>query len=146
MNALRHVFAVDIRTTPEALWDAITRPEFTRQYFHETAVNSTWERGAPFAYRMASGAVAAHGEVLECDPPRRLVISWKFDYSPDVASDPPSRVTFEIAPKGALCTLTVVHDGFATETNTFKAVGGGWPKIIASLKSLLETGVASPVE
>ncbi|MGE0481087.1 MAG: SRPBCC family protein [Phycisphaerae bacterium] len=146
MNPLRHVLSVDIRTTPEALWDALTKPEFTRQYFHQTEVESTWQRGAPFEYRMTNGAVAARGEVLESDPPRRLVISWRFDYSPDVASDPPSRVTFEIVPKGALCTLTVVHDDFASETNTYKAVGGGWPKIIASLKNLLETGVALPVE
>lgn len=140
MNARAHVFVIYIRASAERLWDAITTPEFTRRYFHATAIESDWKVGSPVTYKLPDGTLAAEGKVLACDKPRRLSISWAFRYAPEVAGDPPSRVTFEIEPVGDSCKLTVIHDDFATETATYKAVGGGWPGILSSLKSLLETG------
>lgn len=142
MKPAAHVYVLFIRTTPQALWDAITQPEFTRRYFHQTAIESDWKVGSPVRYMMENGSSAMDGQVLACDPPRKLSITWAFCYSPDVKSDPPSRVTFEIEPAGELCKLTVLHDEFESETNTYKAVGGGWPAILSSLKSMLETGEA----
>lgn len=140
MNPRAHVFVVYIRTTAEKLWDGLTTPEFTRRYFHATAIESDWKAGSPVTYKLPDGALAVEGKVLACERLKKLSISWAFRYSPDVAGDPPSRVTFEIEPVGDSCKLTVTHDEFATETATFKAVGGGWPGILSSLKSLLETG------
>jgi uncharacterized protein YndB with AHSA1/START domain len=80
--------------------------------------------------------------VLEADPPHRLVTTWTFQFSPEMAADPPSRVTWEIEPVGEVCKLTLLHDDFAGETATYRAVGNGWMGILSSLKSLLETGEA----
>jgi uncharacterized protein YndB with AHSA1/START domain/DNA-binding transcriptional ArsR family regulator len=135
----RHVFQVYIRTTPEQLWQAITDPALTDRYFHRTRVDSLWRPGGPIRYWEGDDLVV-DGEVVEADPPRRLVTTWAFRRSPLVRDDPPSRVTWEIESSGDMCKLTLVHDGFTTETQTFKSVGSGWPFVLSSLKSLLETG------
>jgi uncharacterized protein YndB with AHSA1/START domain len=140
MDRPRHVYQVFIRTTPERLWQAITDPAFTERYFFQTRVDAAWRRGSAVQYWMADGRLAVEGEVVEVDPPRRLVTTWSFRYSDDLAGDPPSRVTWEIEPLGETCKLTLVHDDFASETPTFRSVGQGWPMVLSSLKSLLETG------
>lgn len=140
MTAPTHVFVIYIRTSPEKLWDAITRPEFTRQYFHETAIESDFQAGSAVTYRMSDGRPAVVGRVIECTRPSKLVITWHFEYSDAYRDEPPSRVTFLIEQSGKSCKLTVIHDEFAGETATYKAVGGGWPGVLSSLKSLLETG------
>jgi uncharacterized protein YndB with AHSA1/START domain len=87
------------------------------------------------------------GEVLELDPPRRLVTSFSAKWSPEVAADKPSRVTWELTPVGGeACKLTLVHDGFEGETATSKAVTGGWPEALSRLKTLVETGVPFRVD
>jgi uncharacterized protein YndB with AHSA1/START domain len=84
--------------------------------------------------------LVVEGQVLDADPPRRLVTTWSFRRSPTMRDDPPSRVTWEIEPLGEACKLTLVHDDFTGETATFRSVGSGWPLVLSSLKSLLETG------
>lgn len=136
-----HVFRTYIRTTPERLWEAITDGSMTQQFFHGTTVESDWEVGSPVYYRVENGEVGVTGEVLECDPPRRLVTTWHFSRMPQAADESPSRVTWEIEPETAdVCRLTLIHDDFDGETYTYESVGGGWPKVLDSLKSLLETG------
>ena len=139
MERPRYVFQVYIRTTPERLWQAITDPTFTAQYFRESRVESGWTQGDRVNYWIGNDLVVA-GEVLDVDPPRRLVTTWSFRRNPELRDDPPSRVTWEIEPMGQTCKLTVVHDDFPGETRTFKSVGSGWPKVLSSLKSFLETG------
>lgn len=141
MDRPRHVFHVYIRTTPEQLWLAITDPEFTQRFFHRSRVSSVWRPGDRLAYWI-DGELAVDGTVLEADPPRKLVQTWSFRASADERDDPPSRVTWEIEPLGDTCKLTLVHDDFPSETHTFRSVGSGWPKVLSSLKSLLETGEA----
>jgi uncharacterized protein YndB with AHSA1/START domain/DNA-binding transcriptional ArsR family regulator len=145
MERPRHVFQVYIRTTPEQLWQAITDPEFTARYFHRSRVESIWHAGGPVRYWIGAD-LAVDGEVLDSDPPRRLVTTWAFRRSPQLRDDPPSRVTWEIEPRGEMCKLTLVHDGFTGETPTFKSVGSGWPLVLSSLKSLLETGQALQID
>jgi uncharacterized protein YndB with AHSA1/START domain/DNA-binding transcriptional ArsR family regulator len=141
----RHVFQVYIRTTPEQLWQAITDSSFTLRYFHQSRVDSTWQPGDRLAYWI-NDELVVDGKVLEADPPRKLVQTWSFRRQPELRADPPSRVTWEIEPFGAqTCKLTLVHDDFPSETLTFRSVGSGWPKVLSSLKSLLETGEALPV-
>src|SRR5688572_18570105 len=140
MDRPRHVFQVYIRTTPERLWQAITDPTFTERYFFQTRVDTTWRSGEQLRYWSRDGQLAVEGEVLEAEPPRRLVTTWAFRHDPEVANDPPSRVTWEIEQLGDTCKLTLVHDEFAFETPTFHSVVQGWPLVLSSLKSLLETG------
>jgi uncharacterized protein YndB with AHSA1/START domain/DNA-binding transcriptional ArsR family regulator len=144
MDRPRHVFQVYIRTSPEQLWQAITDPTFTTRYFHQSRVESRWHAGDSVRYFIA-GELVVDGQVLEAKPPRKLVQTWSFRRNPDLRDDPPSRVTWEIEPIGETCKLTLVHDDFAGETSTFKSVGNGWPAILSSLKSLLETGAALSV-
>jgi uncharacterized protein YndB with AHSA1/START domain/DNA-binding transcriptional ArsR family regulator len=141
----RHVYVVYIRTTPAKLWDAITRPEMTRRFFFGTDVNSTFAAGSPIEYVLKDAGgktiVPVTGEVIECDPPRRLVHTFRFGK----LGDAPTRVTYEIEPAGeGVVRLTLTHDGFDGETPTWKEVGGGWPRVVSSLKSLLETGTSLP--
>jgi uncharacterized protein YndB with AHSA1/START domain/DNA-binding transcriptional ArsR family regulator len=139
MDRPRHVFQVYIRTTPEQLWQAITDPAFTQRYFHRSIVESGWHPGDNLRYVIGEDLVVA-GEVLQAEPPRRLVTTWSFRRDPRLREDPPSRVTWEIEPRGETCKLTLVHDDFPFETETYRSVGSGWPLVLSSLKSLLETG------
>jgi len=141
MSAPKHVFEVYIRTTPERLWQAITDPAVTEAYYFNSRIESDWTPGSPYTMRKPDGELSLDGEILELDPPRKLVQSFNMRWLPDVA-DPPSRVTWEITPMGDICRLSLTHDGFASESRTFSEVGGGWPLILSSLKSLLETGHA----
>jgi DNA-binding transcriptional ArsR family regulator/uncharacterized protein YndB with AHSA1/START domain len=139
----KHLFQIWIRTTPEALWKAITDPEVTQRYFFDTRVESTFEKGAPIAY-VWDGQHALDGEVLEFDPPRRLVTSFVMTHDEKAKLDAPSRVSWEIEQQGELCRLTVLHDDFAGETATYRNVVSGWPYILSGLKSWLETGTSLP--
>ena len=140
-NRPRHVFQVYIRTTPEELWQAISDPEVTQHYLHNTRVRSDWRPGERITYWIGEDLVV-EGKVLEADPPRKLVTTWSFRRSPDLRDDPPSRVTWEIEAMGdQTCRLTLIHDDFPSETRTFRSVKSGWPLVLSSLKSLLETGV-----
>jgi uncharacterized protein YndB with AHSA1/START domain/DNA-binding transcriptional ArsR family regulator len=138
----KHVYEIYIRTTPQKLWDAITKPEFTRQYFYGSLVTSDWKVGSAVVHADESGRSLLEGKVLEADPPRRLVTTFAARFNHDDASqkDRPSRVTWEIEPRGDVCKLTLVHDDFDHETATYKSVGPGWNPVLSGLKTLLETG------
>jgi uncharacterized protein YndB with AHSA1/START domain len=142
------VYQVYIRTSPEQLWHAITDSEFTQRFFHRSHVESTWRPGDPIVYTI-DGELVVEGVVVQADPPRKLICTWSFRRQAELRDDPPSRVTWEIEPVGSeidrVCKLTLVHDDFASETRTFKSVGSGWPPILSSLKSLLETGEPLPI-
>lgn len=145
--ALRHIQQIHIRTSPERLWQAITRGSDTRDYFYGTAVESTWTPGAPLVYRNPDGTPAAEGTVIEIDPPRKLVHTFSALWDEAVTPDPPHRVIWTIealGPRGGpgddVCRLTVEHEGFAGESATLKSVQGGLGVILDGLKTLLETG------
>jgi uncharacterized protein YndB with AHSA1/START domain/DNA-binding transcriptional ArsR family regulator len=139
-----HVVTTFIRATPDAVWRALTESEFTLRYYYGSTVESDWHAGSPYRYSI-EGAPAIEGEILESDPPRRLVMTFNALWNPDVVADPPSRMTWELEEAGPGVTrLTVVHGGFESETATFREVTGGWSWIVAGLKSLLETGEPLP--
>ena len=140
MNAPKHVYEVYIRTSPEKLWQAITDPAFTQQFFYGTAVRSTWKVGDSVEHVQPDGAVALSGKVLEVTPPRRLVHTFVAMHDPVSAKERPSRVTWEIEPRGETCLLTLTHDDFDGETATFNNVRLGWNPVLSGLKTLLETG------
>ena len=136
------VYSVFIRATPEQVWDAITKPEFTTRYFHGTRIESTFEPGAPYLSLAGDGdQTLVDGEILESDPPRMLKHTWRALYDPETASEPFSRVTWEIEPQeGGVTKLTVVHDQLEAAPKTAESVAGGWSYVLSGLKTLLETG------
>ena len=140
MNAPKHVYEVYIRTSPEKLWQAITDPAFTEQFFYRTRVRSTWQPGATVEHVTPDGAVALSGKVLEVDRPRRLVHTFVAMHDAEEAREAPSRVTWTIEPRGETCLLTLVHDDFAPGSKTAESVRLGWNPVLSGLKTLLETG------
>ena len=136
----RHVHETYIRTTPERLWQALTDPDFTIKYFYDSAVDSTWQSGAP--YRFASGTgTAIEGTVLDVDPPRRLVMTFGIRFDPEAAVEEPSTVTWEITPLRDVCRLTLTHEDFGGLSRTWAIMLTGWRPVLDGLKTLLETGV-----
>jgi uncharacterized protein YndB with AHSA1/START domain/DNA-binding transcriptional ArsR family regulator len=138
MSDSKLVYEIYIRTTPDKLWRALTEPEFTRQYFHGTEIRSKLKKGEPFLNTLPDGTKMVDGEVLECDPPNRLVHTWRVHWDPALSHEL-SKVSYLIEQKGDACKLTVVHE-VENAPLTAKSVKGGWPMILSSLKSLLETG------
>ncbi len=145
MTPPKHVYVTYIRTTPEQLWEAITDPAWTARYFHGTRIDLRPERGAKLVYRNPDESLAVDGEVLDVEVGKRLSVSWRSLWSDALAREAASRVTFEIEAAGAQqCRLTVIHDRLEASPRTAEEVGQGWPWILSSLKSVLETGEALP--
>lgn len=132
------VYTTYIRSTPKKVWDAITQPKFTRQYWGGLANVSDWKKGSTWdmATEGEKPEIYTTGKVLESTPPKRLVLSW---IDPENLKDV-SRVTYEIEKvKDSVC-LTVTHDQFKAGSTMPGRVNGGWPRVLSSLKSFLETG------
>lgn len=141
MSAPRQVYETFIRADAQAIWRALTDPRMTVAYYFGSRVESDLKPGSPFRYFGAeSGRQMIEGEVVACDPPRRLVTTFSSVWSEETKGDRPSRVTWEITPMDGFCKLTLTHDDFDGETVTYTAVAGGWSMILAGLKTLLETG------
>jgi uncharacterized protein YndB with AHSA1/START domain len=139
MDHDRFVYVTYIRTTREKLWQALTEPAFTRLYWFGTWQDSQWQPGSSWKLMIPDGRVGDSGEVLEVDPPRRLVLSWRNEFT-ELRGEGYSRATFELEQQGESVKLTVVHEIDKTGSKFIEAVSSGWPHILASLKSLLETG------
>ncbi len=134
------VYATYIRSTPEKVFEAITKPEIARRYWgHENVSNRS--AGADWKHVRADGerTVELVGKVVEVSAPRRLVITWA---SASQAADPASysRVTFEIVEYDGMVRLTVTHDELEAGSSMARGISQGWPTVLSSLKSLLETG------
>jgi uncharacterized protein YndB with AHSA1/START domain len=137
------VHVTHIAATPEKLWQALTDGALTRKYWYGRRVESDWKVGSPvtFWYEAADGeAVSDRGIVLESRRPRRLSYTFHVEFIDELRDAHPSRVTFEIEPGGDEVKLTLTHDGFEPGSKILEACRSGWPAILGSLKSLLETG------
>jgi uncharacterized protein YndB with AHSA1/START domain len=139
-NGDRFVYVTFIRTTPEKLWEALTKPEFTRKYWFGSSLDSTWDRGSSWQLNTPDGRVTDRGKIVEIDKPRRLVLSWKHELMADMRDEENARAIFDLEPQGEIVKLTVTHETDKTDSKLIKGVSNGWPIILASLKSLLETG------
>lgn len=133
------VYLTFIETTPDKLWEALTSNEFTRQYFFNTDIVTDWKVGSKFAY-VQNGKTNDEGEILECDPPKRLSYSFHSLMNETSIKETPSRVTFVLEPFGSVVKLTLTHDKFPPGSVVLEPISNGWPKILSGLKSLLETG------
>jgi uncharacterized protein YndB with AHSA1/START domain len=138
MQKPKLVYSTFIRTTPQKLWAAITNPKFTHQYWGGARNVSDWKKGSKWehVFEDEPDPVAIVGKVLESIPPKRLVLTW---VDPDNAADK-SRVTFEIKPIEDMVSLTVTHGNFQTRSTMVRKVSWGWPRVLSSMKSFLETG------
>ncbi len=140
MSASRFVYVTYIRTTPERLWRALIEPEFTRQYWAGTHQVSDWKIGADWKIMIPDGRVGDSGTVPEFDPPRRLVLAWRNEFMPDLKAEGYSTCTYVLEPAGTAVKLTLTHELDAPHSKLIGGVSEGWPHLLASLKSLLETG------
>ena len=144
MDKPQYVYVMYISTSPETLWNALLDPKMTAQYWqHEN--RSDWKPGSKWEHRACDdkGTLRLVGKVIESSPPRRLVVTWAAPA--DAAQEEKhSRVTFEIEPIGEVVRLTVTHDRLEPGSEMLQAIRKGWPKVLSSLKSLLEVGRPLP--
>jgi DNA-binding transcriptional ArsR family regulator/uncharacterized protein YndB with AHSA1/START domain len=157
VEAPSFVYTTYIRTTPERLWQGLTDPAFTRRYW-QTELLTDWAKGSPVTWNNHGVMISDPGSVvLESDPYRRLSYTWhtmtpelaeKFgwdqEFQAKLAGESRSKVTFDIEPVTQGVKLTVTHDGFEPGSTVVQMVSVGWPDVISSLKTLLETGEPLP--
>ncbi|RBM22225.1 ArsR family transcriptional regulator [Prauserella sp. PE36] len=157
MSKPEFVYTTYINTTPERLWQALTEPAFTRRYWGVT-FETDWREGSTMAWEQNGWrSDDAAQVVLEAKPYERLSYAWH-TFTPEfagavgmsegkvaaLAAERRSKVTFELEQQGSLVKLTVVHDGFDQGSTLLESISEGWPALLASLKTLLETGEALP--
>ncbi|HEY8297144.1 MAG TPA: SRPBCC family protein [Candidatus Baltobacteraceae bacterium] len=134
---VRHVYQVYIRTTAETLWDAITNPEVTENYFFGGRFESDWRAGSPLVLRDPSdNEIMLDNTVIAADKPHKIVHTFK----PGGATSEPSRVTWEIKPVGEVCLLEVTHEFDDANSPDVAGTQNGWPIVLSGLKTYLETG------
>jgi uncharacterized protein YndB with AHSA1/START domain len=136
------VYEVVTEATPEQIWDALTKPELTQQYFYGSVFDSTFEPGTPYVgWAGDRSRKFVEGEVLEADPPYRLSTTWRSLWNEEAAAEQPSRVTWEIEPQeGGGSKVTLVHDKLEESPKTAESVAGGWNSVLGKLKAFIETG------
>jgi uncharacterized protein YndB with AHSA1/START domain len=144
MSESQFVYVTYIRTTPEKLWRALTEPEFTRKFWADTVQECEWKPGASWRLLVPDGRAADTGEVVEIEPNKKLVLTWQNHLFPEMEAEGFSRLTYEIEQQEEKVKLTVTHTMDKSESKLVKAVSNGWPHLLSSLKSLLETGQQLP--
>jgi len=135
-----YVYVTFIRTTPDKLWSALTDPEFQKQYWFGVHQETDWNVGSEWKMIYDDGTVTDSGQVLEFDPPKRIVLRWRNEFKPELKAEGESRCTYELEPLDGAVKLTITHTIDRAESKFIQAVSGGWPRILSNLKSLLETG------
>ena len=141
MSKPEFVYVTYIETTPEKLWDALTKSDFTRLYWFGTEVRSDWKVGSPFAL-IVNGTTTDVGEILEADRPRLLSYTFEHVRDPEMSKERASKVVFTLEPFGKLVKLTLTHEDFVAGSLLLDGISKGWPAILSALKSLLEKGTA----
>jgi len=133
------VYVVYIASSADKVFAALTDEAMSAQYWSGNRVVSDWKVGAPFALKLKGGMPDVVGKVLAFDPPRRLAYTFH-PHHDGLEREGPSRVTFEIEPLDGQVKLTVTHDAFPVGSKSFEQISRGWPHVLSSLKSYLETG------
>jgi uncharacterized protein YndB with AHSA1/START domain len=139
MKKNQFVYVTYIRTTPEKLWSALTDAEFMKQYWFGCHCESQWTTGSTWKLVSPDGQTLDSGEIVEAEPPRRLVIRWQ-NLKPELKAEGASLCTMVIEPSGTAVKLSITHSVEREPSKLMEAVAGGWPKVISNLKSLLESG------
>jgi uncharacterized protein YndB with AHSA1/START domain len=144
MNKPSSVYVSYVASTPERVWQALTDPEFIRQYWAGMSITSDWRVGSSVQCIREGGGTGWEGVVLQAEAPRILSYTFHMLMSEAHRSENPSRVTFELESVQGVVKLTLTHDRLEPGSSTFETTRYGWPAIMSSLKSLLETGRALP--
>ena len=144
MEKSTFVYVTYIRTTPEKLWAKLTETEVRREFFWATTQHAEWKVGGAWNSTAPDGTLVDGGEVLEIDPPKRLVLKWRHEMQLEKKEEGYSRMTYELEQKDEMVKLTVLHEMDRGQSKFIQADSNGWPTILSSLKSLLETG--TPME
>ena len=134
------VYVTYIRTTPEKLWSALTDAEFMKQYWFGNHCESQWSAGSSWKMMYPDGRIVDAGEIVEAEPPRRLVIRWQNQFKPELKAEGVSLCTMELEPSETAVKLSITHTIEREPSKFIEAVSRGWPKAISNLKSLMETG------
>ena len=141
------VYTIYIASTPEKVWEALTTAEFSRQYFSGQSVEVDQRIGGAFIMRTPDGALHISGEVIECDPPRKLTVTFNVNWPELIEKLGPTLVTYEVGPVGDAVRLTMseAHDRPLSD-DILSGGRQGWPAILSNLKSVLETGQAMAIQ
>jgi uncharacterized protein YndB with AHSA1/START domain len=138
-------YVIYIRTTPEELWAALTDADFMTRYWFGMRCESGWTPGSPWRMVAPDGQVVDSGEIVESEPPRRLVIRWRHQKNAEMKAEGDSLCTMELEPSGDSVKLSITHTIEREPSKLIAGVSGGWPKIASNLKSLLETGATAGI-
>jgi uncharacterized protein YndB with AHSA1/START domain len=134
----RLIYRIDIGAPPGEVWRAITDPEWTRRFFHDTAVHTSWKVGSSISYDLPDGTPAIAGRVVEYSPPHRFVMTARFLFDEAAVAEPESLITWEVVSRGSGSRLTLLHDRVSAHTLTL--VRHGWPGILEDLHRTLRPG------
>lgn len=139
MSKPSFVYVIYIASTPEKVFAALTDAKMSECYWAGSQVQSDWKIGSPFTLKLKHKDRDVTGQVLEVDPPRRLAYTFHPEHD-GLGNETPSRVVFEIERQRDQVKLTITHDGFEPGSKVFESISGGWPLVLSSLKSYLESG------
>jgi uncharacterized protein YndB with AHSA1/START domain len=144
VDKLQFVYVTYISTSPEKVWNALIDPKITAKYWQHENV-SDWKPGSEWEHRGSDKerTLKLVGKVIESSPPRRLVLTWAFP-ADAAREEKHTRVTFEIEPIRGVVRLTVTHDRLEPGSEMLQGITEGWPKVLSSLKSLMEMGQPLP--
>jgi uncharacterized protein YndB with AHSA1/START domain len=140
MGHSKFVYVTIIRSTREKVWEALTRPEFTRRYWAGTTQKSDWKAGSSWGAYTPDGRLWDTGEILESDYPAKLVLTWRNEHFPEMKAEGFTRLTYELEEVKLGIKLTLTHEIDVEGSKIIAATSQGWPSVLASLKSFLETG------
>jgi uncharacterized protein YndB with AHSA1/START domain len=140
MSESRFVYTIFIRSTAEKVWDALTKPEFTKRFWCEVTVQSDWKKGSAWRIVAPDGRTADSGEVLEVDRGKKLLLSWRHEIMPDLRGEGHSQALLQLDTVGDAVKLTITHKIGRENSKLIAGFAEGWPPLLSSLKSLLETG------
>jgi len=137
----KFVYVIYIKTAPEKLWHVLTTPEFIKRWWGGgITITSDWNVGSTWVMSYADGRVADAGEIVEFNPPKRMVIKWRNEWNPELKEEGFSRCTFDLEEIDGAVKLTLTHGIDLPNSKFIEAVSVGWPMILSNLKSFLETG------
>lgn len=134
------VYVTYVRTTPDAMWSALTDADRMKQYWFGMHCESPWTAGSSWKRLAGDGSLVDVGEIVSVEAPRRLVIRWRHEKHPELRAEGDSLCTMELEPCGTAVRLSLTHSIEREPSTLIAAVSEGWPKVISNLKSWLETG------
>ena len=144
-NNIAFTYTLYIETSVEKLWDALTNPDLTEKYWYGVRMVSDWKVGSKIEGWWPNGKLGDSGKVIESLPYKKLSFMWHVEGIEDMKTEPDSRATYEFATLNNVVKFVLTHDQFQAESLTYKGIQDGWPKILSSLKSFLETDSPLPI-